>query len=219
MKIRVNRTVKVGRVVKYFVLADLVLLAGWGLVEPVFSIFVVSRVAGATFVTVGISAALYWLLRSLVQIPVATYLDRHPGETDDFRAIILSLALAAGSALSFLAVRVPWQLYLAQVLHAVAFGMYIPAWSAIFSRHLDRDRIAFDWSLDSMAVGIGMGFSGLAGGVVAQWFGFEAIFIAAAVLSAAAAAMLFMAPELILPGKPRSREPLVKDHTPRVLGQ
>jgi len=189
------------------------------LVEPILSVYIVSRVAGATLLTVGIASALYWLLRSLVQLPIANYLDRRTGESDDFRVLILSLVLAAGTALAFIVIREPWQLYLVQALHAVAFGTYATAWSAIFSRHLDRDRIAFDWSLDSTAIGLGMGFSGLAGGAVAQWFGFEAIFVATAVLSAAAAVMLFLTPELILPGKQRRGAPFMKDHTPRALEQ
>ena len=38
---------KVGRVVKYFVLADFFLLAGWGFIDPIFSVFIVQNVLEA----------------------------------------------------------------------------------------------------------------------------------------------------------------------------
>ena len=53
MKIRVNIDIKVGRVVKFFVLSDLFFLAGRGFVDPIFSIFIIQKVQGANLATVG----------------------------------------------------------------------------------------------------------------------------------------------------------------------
>jgi len=44
MRIKVNINVKVGRLVKYFVISDFFLLAGWGLIDPVFSVFIIQKV-------------------------------------------------------------------------------------------------------------------------------------------------------------------------------
>src|SRR5581483_3648662 len=88
MKIRVNIDIKVGRIVKYFVLSDLFLLAGRGFVDPIFSVFIIQKIPGANLDTVGIATAIYLLLRSLLQIPISNYLDRTPGEKDDFIALI-----------------------------------------------------------------------------------------------------------------------------------
>lgn len=199
MRIRINVNIKVGRLVKYFILCDLALLAGWGLIEPVVSVFIIEKVVGATLITVGGAAAVYWLLKSVLQIPLANYLDRIQGEKDDFHALILGLFIASFSAVSFAFVANVWQLYLVQALHAVGFALYAASWPAIFSRHLDKDRISFDWALDSTAAGISAGISGFLGGVIANWFGFNAVFMLAGLFSALAAVILVMAPELILP--------------------
>jgi MFS family permease len=201
MKIRVNIDIKVGRLVKYFILSDLALLSGWGLIEPVFSVFIIQKVAGATLITVGIAAAIYWILRALIQLPLANYIDRTPGEKDDFYALILGLLIAAFSSILFVLVNQAWQLYAVQALHAMGFAFYGTAWPAIFSRHLDKDRISFDWALDSTAISIAAGISGFLGGVIATWLGFPAVFILTGLLSVVAAAILIMAPELILPKK------------------
>lgn len=199
MKIRINVDVKVGRVVKFFIFSDLLLLFGWGFIEPVFSVFVVQRIAGATLVTVGIAAALYWTLKSFFQIPISNYLDRTPGEKDDFIALIGGLLLAGLSSFAFGWISTARGLYIVQAIHALAFALYIPSWSAIFSRHLDKNRVSFDWSLDSTAAGVAAGASGLLSGLVADAWGFSAIFIFGGILSVGAALVLIAVPDLVMP--------------------
>lgn len=211
MKVRINIDIRVGRVVKYFVLSDLVLLSGWGLIEPLLSIYIVQYIAGATLVTVGISAAIYWILKSLIQLPLANFLDRTDGETDDFHALIAGLLLASFSAMLFGFVREAWQLYLVQALHACAFALYAASWPAIFSRHLDKNKVSFDWALDSTGVSIASGVSGFLGAVIASQFGFPAVFIGAGVLSLVAAVVLLMAPELLMPRKTSAGSMMAKE--------
>ena len=213
MKIKIGIDVKVGRVVKYLVLSDLFLLLGWGLIDPVFSVFIIERIAGATLITVGAAAAVYWILRSVLEIPIANYLDRTPGERDDFRALVGGLFLAGLSALAFSVITKVWELYLVQILHAVGFAFYLPSWSSIFSRHLDRERVSFDWSLDSTAAGLAAGVSGLFAGIVAAEWGFPAVFISGGLLSLVAAFILMLAPDLVLP-KPTEAGVQMKDKTP-----
>jgi len=217
MKIKININVEVGRVVKYFVLSDLFLLAGWGLVEPVFSVFVVQKVAGATLITVGVAAAIYWVLKSILQIPIAKYLDNTPGEKDDFTALVGGLFLCGASAFAFVGVSQAWELYAVQALHAVGFAFYVPSWSAVFSRHLDKDRVSFDWSLDSTAAGFAAGAAGLVSGVMAERLGFAPVFVIAGALSIAAAFIVMAVPDLLLP-RPVQKQAIIKDHTPTNIG-
>src|SRR5258708_17810942 len=146
MKIKVNINIKVGRLVKYFILSDFFLLAGWGFIDPVFAVFIVQRVEGGTLTTVGIAAAIYWILRAILQIPIANYLDKTSGEHDDFMALIGGLLLIGISAIAMSWVRTVWELYAIHAIHAVAFSLYFASWPTIFSRHLDKDRVSFDCS-------------------------------------------------------------------------
>ncbi len=201
MRIRVNINIKLNKLVKYFVLSDLVLIAGWGLIQPIFSIFVIQSVQGATLVTVGISAAIYWILRSIIQLPLAKFLDRRKEEKDDFYMLIFGLMIAAFSAVLFVFVREAWQLYLVQIFHAVGFALYFVAWPGIFSRHLDKDKVSFEWALDNTAASIGAGVSAFAGGVIASRYGFSAVFLSVAALSVFSVLILMMVPEFLFPRK------------------
>ena len=203
---------KVNRIIKYLVLSDLLLWAGWGLVNPIVALFIVGRIAGATVFTVGVATALYWIVKAAIQIPVAIYLDRHEGEKDDFNALIIGLTVAGFAFLVFPLVQSVFALMVVEVILAIAFGLYTPSWSAIFSRHLDTNHYAFDWSLDSTTIGISTGISAFIGGAVASLFGFNAVFIVAGILALASAMVLFSAPHLVLPKV--TPGPVIPEHTP-----
>jgi len=217
MRIRVNLNIQVNRIVKFFVLSDLFLLAGWGLIDPIFAVFIIQRIPGATVVTVGIAAGIYWILRSILQVPIANYLDRTPGEKDDFYALVVGLIIAGFSAFSFALITNVWQLYAVQIIRALAFALYGAAWPTIFSRHLDKDRVSFDWTCDGVAAGLAAGVAGLLGGIIAERFGFTSVFVLGAILSLFAAAALLGVPNLVIP-KDTTKEANIKDHRPGSIG-
>ncbi len=204
---------KVNRVIRFFIAADLMLFGGWGLVLPIFALFIMDRIEGANLVVVGAATAVYWFTKSAFQIPVAVLLDRNKGETDDFKVLITAFLLAGFSVLCYLLVHTVTGLLFVSFLQGIAFGLYVPAWSALFSRHLDKEHYSLDWSLDSTALGFAAGITGLVGGILAASVGFNAVFIFAAVLSFSSAVLLMSVPDLIFPKK-TSQEGLVQDHTP-----
>lgn len=218
MKINFDISIKVNRVVKFLVLSDLLFLGGWSMVQPIFSIFVVTKVAGATIVTVGLIMGLYWFVKSVLQIPVANYLDKHDGEKDDFYALLISLFLAAVAAFMLSKTSTLWQLFLAQFLYAIAMGFYVPSWTGIFSRHLDSKRFSFDWSFDSTVVGLTSFVSAILAGVLAQKFGFSVVFFIVGVLSLASVILLFMVPDLIIP-RVKTKESIIEDHSVKGIGR
>lgn len=214
MKIDLRLKFSINRIIKYFIIADLTFLAGWGLITPILAIFVVDKVIGATVLTVGVMAAIYWIVKSVVQIPVALFLDRHPGEKDDFYALIIGLLVASLSMFSFMAVTQVFHLYIIIFIKAIAFGLYVPAWSAIMSRHLDSEHVAFEWALSSTAVGISMGAAGLIGAWLAN-ISFILVFLIGGFLCLAGALILLLVPDLILPPKKAEvGKAIMRDHRP-----
>ncbi|MEK9180409.1 MAG: MFS transporter [Patescibacteria group bacterium] len=219
MKIKFDINIKVGRVVQYLILVDFVFFAGWGLIQPIFAVFIVENIFGATVVTVGIFAAIYWILKSVLQLPIARYLDRTPGEKDDFYALVSGLFLASFSAFMFVLVDRVWQLYAVEIIHAFAIALYVASWPGLFSRHLDKDKVSFDWALDSSAVGLSAGLGGLFGGIIAKEFGFDAVFVLVSFFSAASALILLLVPDLVLPKtQKKAAVPPKAVHRPPVVG-
>jgi len=164
--------------------------------------------------TVGIMAGIYWLVKSTLQIPISMFLDKFDGEKDDFYALVVGILLASLTLFSFIAASQVWHLYVIQVLKAIAFALYVPAWTAVLSRHLDKDKIAFEWALASTSAGFAIGLTGLVGGWLAE-ISFSLMFLVGGFLGLCSALLLILAPNLILPPrKMKASESVIRDHGP-----
>jgi MFS family permease len=151
---------------------------------PIFSVYVISHVVGATLATIGIMSVVYSLVRSVLQIPIAKYLDGQAGEKDDFFVIFSGIFIASVCSFGLLFVQHIWQLGLVQMLWGVADACTMAAYYSIFSHHIDQKSAAFEWSLYSVGgITVAMSLGGLIGGFAAQYFGFSVIFIAAGCLN------------------------------------
>lgn len=208
----IDLNIHVSKFVRKFILADLFLIGGWGLIGPIFAVFIIQQIEGATLLTLGIAAAIYWIVKSLFQIPIANFLDKTDGERDDFYTLVMALVMAGVTALLFMFITEVWHLYVVEVVHAIAFGLYIPAWTGMFSRHLDKKHESLDWSLNSTTVGLASGVTGLLGGWMANTFGFPMVFVLAAAASFVSAAVILATPDLVFPKQRNDERIALKDH-------
>jgi len=180
---------KINKVIRILILSDVALLSGFGFVVPIFAIFLVDKIQGGSIEVVGYAAAIYWIVNSLVIIPCAKYLDKNRGEKDDLWFIVIGNVLAAASIIGYIFSYLPWHVYLLQAIYALGMGMNVPGYSAIFTRHIDKNREAFDWSVRTALIGLGSGVSGALGGIIANRFGFNVLFIGVAIFILVSAAL------------------------------
>jgi MFS family permease len=156
------------KIIKTLILTDLAIFSGWGLILPVFAIYIVQNIEGGNAQTVGIAAGIYFVVKAIAQIPIGSYLDIHKGERDDFWFMLIGAVIVALVPLGYLVVHTSGQIYLLQMVYAIGGAMYSPPWGGIFTRHIDKDREASTWSTESAALGLGMGIAGIIGGTVVE---------------------------------------------------
>ncbi|GAH48577.1 unnamed protein product, partial [marine sediment metagenome] len=63
-------------VIKVLTISDFLIISGFGLITPIFAVFVTDTIEGGTLAVVGIAAAIYLLARSIGQIPVGAIIDK-----------------------------------------------------------------------------------------------------------------------------------------------
>lgn len=186
----------INSIVKTLIMSDFFLNLGWGLLSPIFALFVLEKItindpAKAAEVA-GFAALSYWISKSCIEIPIGRFLDKTPGEKDDFWFMILGLFIVGITPLGYLMSTEPWHIYFFQVVHAVGMAMTLPSWLAIFTRHIDKGKEAFEWSMETTSISMGAGIAGGLGGVVASVFGFKILFVFVAVLTFFAATLLIL---------------------------
>ncbi len=209
---------KMNRVIKFFILSDYLFWGGWGLLSPVFAVFILQRIGEASVFTVGVAAAIYYLVKALSEVPISVFLDKHAGERDDFYALILGLFIGGCTSLLFLSVRSVFALLAVMVVQGLSFSLYSASWPAIFSRHLDKDHYSLEWTLDHFGIDLISAIMAFLGGSIAFLIGFDFILVVTAILSFLAALLLFFVPDLILP-KETSKQPIIMDHGKPTAGK
>jgi len=196
----------INKVVKTMIASDVALLTGFGFVSPIFAIFITQRItAGNTLEAAkiaGFTMGIYWGLKSILQIPFGKYLDKTEGEKDDLWFVVIGNVLAALAVFGYIFSSLPWHIYLCQGIYSLGMAMNIPGWCAIFTRHIDKGKEAFEWSTRSALVGIGVAASGALGGLIAAKFGFNFLFIGVGIFASASAILpLLVYKELVPKGR------------------
>ena len=193
MKIGVNK------VVKTLILADFFLQAGWGLIGPIFAVFIIKNIRGGSLAMIGFVAATYWIAKSISQPFIAYFFDLKKGEKDDFKFLIVGMYVANLIPLGYLFSSQIWQIFLLEFIRGLAMACVIPTWSGIFTRHIDKGWEAFSWSIESTAIGFAFGFAAAFGGVMATILGFKIVFVLVSTFGLTASSVLLLIRNQILP--------------------
>ncbi len=198
----------VNKVMRAYIYWDFVINAGWGLLGPVFAIFLLEKIAvgnvaeGAKIA--GFATLFYWMTKAIIQMPISTYLDKNHGEIDDFWFYVIGSAMTGLVPLGFLFAYLPWHIYGLQIFHAIGMSMVIPSSYAIFIRHVDKGKEAYESGLDSTLLGVGAGITGAIGGILAGYIGFQLIFVLTSVLTFISILFLFSVRKDMLPKMPKA---------------
>jgi len=173
----------INRVVMVLVYADLIFFTASGLLTPIMAVFYVDEINKGSIALAGLVTAIFWVVKSAVQVPVSLYADNRRGERDDFAMMVVGYVIAALVPLVyFLYVTEVWQVYLLEALHGVGYGLMVPTYLAMFTRHIDKHRENLEWTIHSNAVGLGYAAAAAIGGVMADRFGFRPMFLATSVI-------------------------------------
>jgi len=167
----------INKVIRILITSDFLLQSGWGLIGPIFAIFLTRQIQGGTLEMVGFIAATYWIAKSVVQPFIAHFLDVTKGEKDDFKFLIGGMYLANLIPLGYIFSTHPWQIFLLEFIRGLAMACVVPTWSAIFTRHIDKGWEAFSWSIESTGIGFAAGIAAAFGGILASILGFKAVFV------------------------------------------
>jgi predicted MFS family arabinose efflux permease len=184
--------ININRVIKILISSDFLLQSGWGLIGPIFAIFLTKQIQGGDLKMVGFVAATYWMAKSIIQPFIAHRLDRNHGEKDDFIFLVGGMYVANLIPLGYIFSTQPWHIFTLEFIRGVAMACVIPTWSGIFTRHINKGREAFSWSLESTGVGFAAGLAGAIGASLASIFGFKIVFVLVSIFGLMSSSLLIL---------------------------
>jgi len=185
-------TLSINKVIRILISTDVILQGGWGLIGPIFAIFLTRQLQGGSLEMVGFIAATYWITKSAVQPFIAHTLDTKTGERDDFKLLVIGMFLANLVPLGYFFSTHIAHIFLLEFFRGLAMACVVPSWSGIFTRHIDKGWEAFSWSLESTGIGFAAGLAGAFGGILATAVGFKTVFILTTIFGLTASSLLFL---------------------------
>lgn len=180
----------VNRTIRFLIISDFFLFFSVGLLSPIFAVFVLKNIENRIEV-IGYAVACYWITRVIMVIPLSRLMDRIKGELDEYSFMVAGTFLIALLPLFYTISSQPWHIYLLQILGGLANSMAVPAWRIIFTNHIDKKIVGFEWSLEDVGVGIATASSAAIGAIVADRFGFNVLFCMMSFFGIISASILF----------------------------
>lgn len=181
----------INKVIKVLIYSDVAIVTAFSFYGPIFAIFIADQIRGGGPALAGLAAATYWIVRTIIQLPISRYLDRHDGEKDDFWALVGGSFIFSVVPLLYLIASEPWHVILFQMIYGVGDSLAVPTYLSLYGRHVDKTKEGSEWGLRSVTVGMGAAIAGAAGGFIAAAFGFKVVFIMTSVLSLIGSVILF----------------------------
>ena len=174
---------KINHVAKILITSDFFMNSGFAIFAPIFAIFITGQIEGGSLKVVGFAYAVMQIFKSGFQIPIARFLDKNHGEYDDFYSLMLGSVLIAIIPFLYIFATTPGQIYVIQAIMGLGLAFALPPWYAIFTRHIDKFKENVEWAYDSVAMGISGAGAAALGGILADKFGFNFVFVVAGILA------------------------------------
>lgn len=174
--VRSIKNLNVNPIIKVLILSDFLIWSARNLIIPIFAVFIIMKIPGAGVVEVGIATAIYLIVRSVFETPIGLYIDQSKSEKDDFITMVLGSILMGVAFFIFPHIETILGLYIIQALIGLAAAISYPGWMSIFTNHIDKGRVAFEWSLYDVITGLGMAGAAAVGGFLVEYFGFDLLF-------------------------------------------
>lgn len=143
----------------------------YALFSPLYAVFV--QKFDTNLLVISASWGVYALFQGVVMIIFGKVEDRLK---DKRPMIVAGYFLLAVGALSFAFISTVHQLYVVQAVNALANGILLPAWKAVYSKAQDKGKEAQEWSLFDGGNLILVSMAAFVGGYVVTTIGFQNLF-------------------------------------------
>lgn len=171
------------KVLRLLVLSDLFILSGFGLIQPIFAIFVIRQIPGATITAIGIAATVQLFTRAVFQIIIGKWADDERGNKRELYALVAGSIIISVVPLGFIFASSLSILYLVQFVHGLGQALWYPSWRVIFTRYADNRRAGYEWGLYDTVTSFGVATAAALGGYFTEQFSFTPLFIAVSAAS------------------------------------
>lgn len=178
------------KVTRTLILSDLFILSSFGLIQPIFSIFILKNIPDGTIAAAGIAITIQTLTKALFQIPISRWTDEDQGNCRELYTLILGSVFISITPALYIVIHSVAQLYIIQIIYGLGLALSFPSWRVLFSRYLNKDHAGYEYSVYDTVVSLGIAATASIGAYVAQIYSFQILFAVGSIFSFVGTAFL-----------------------------
>ncbi|MBI2596186.1 MFS transporter [Candidatus Daviesbacteria bacterium] len=168
--------------VKSFIISESFFWTSWSLFTPIFAIFATNKISGGNIEVAASTFSVYFVARIISEL-LTSKLSSKLGIREKISLVILGISLVSISYVGFAFTTTVFPLYIFWIICGWGFGIATPPKLSLFSTHLDRHKETVEWgATDSINLAL-MALSTMAGGFIANQYGFKPLFLLASVIN------------------------------------
>ncbi len=171
------RVIKPNRLIMKLICTSFFVHSGWGLIFPIYAIFVTEQIRGGSLEIVGLAVGVFWIVKATLQPFLAYRMDVVKGEQDDMQFLLRGLTIITIIPLLYIFSFEVWHILVLEAVRGIGLAMIEPTLSGVFTRHVDKNWESYAWSLNSTGISFAFGFSAIFGGMIASLLGFNVLFV------------------------------------------
>ncbi len=157
------------------ILSDIFILSSFGLIAPIFAIFIISDLAGGSIFTAGLATTIFLSVKSITQLPLSKYfIDKQKHKT---RLLVFGTFLIILVPIIYFFSKNVYEIFLAQIIYGFGAALAYPTWFTLFTTYIDKKHKGFEYAIWSTGVGIGTAVAAFLGAGIASLVGFDYLFL------------------------------------------
>ncbi len=171
------------KILRSLILSDFFILSSFGLVQPIFALFIMNNITGATVTAVGVAVTIQLVVKAVFQIIVGKWADEGDGNRRDLIALIAGSVLQSCVPLGYLFLHNLAEIYVLQVIYGLGLALAYPGWMVIFTRYIRSDKAGYEWGVYNTTISLGTAVAAALGAYLADIYSFNVLFVIVSILS------------------------------------
>lgn len=170
------------KIIRAYIISESLVWSAWNFVTPILAIFVIDHIKGGTIQTAASAYSIYLISRVIFELICGRILA-HTSDRKKYTVAIVGILCLSFAYITFSLATTISSLLIGYAIAGMGIGLSSPAKNALFSIHLDKHKEATDWSIsDAIQFGC-MALASMLGGFFATVYGFQVLFLFAAIIS------------------------------------
>lgn len=170
----------------------LILIAG-AMLGPIYALFV--QKLGGDLLTASCTSAMYYLIGGITTLFSGRLADRVENRA---LIIVIGYCIMGLGFLSYLFVNSIASLLMVQIITGIGDAVYVPAFDAVYSKHLDGGQSGTQWGAYESLWYFTVAAGAVSGGFLVSWCSFSVMFVFMSFLCFASALYIYSTPPKVL---------------------